>query len=86
MVTSVADDPKGEKLIVLHTELGVEVEEWLRRRRDSTLPKLRLPRKENFFAVDSLPILGSGKLDLKKFKQIAGRLAFASPRPAEPPV
>ena len=86
MVTSVADDPKGEKLIVLHTELGVEVEEWLRRRRDSTLPKLRLPRKENFFAVDSLPILGSGKLDLKNVKETAGRLTGVSPRSEEPPV
>lgn len=84
MVTSVADDPKGEKLIVLHTELGVEVEEWLRRRRDSTLPKLRLPRKENFFAVDSLPILGSGKLDLKNVKATARRLAGAMRGPAEP--
>ena len=84
VVTSVADDQKGEKLIVLHAELGLEVDELLRRLRDSTLPKLWLPRKENFFPVDSLPILGSGKLDLKKVKETARRLAGSHPRPAEP--
>jgi hypothetical protein len=54
------------------------------RLRDSTLPRLWLPRKENFFPVDSLPILGSGKLDLKKVKETAKRLAGTHQRMAEP--
>jgi acyl-[acyl-carrier-protein]-phospholipid O-acyltransferase/long-chain-fatty-acid--[acyl-carrier-protein] ligase len=86
VVTSVADEQKGERLVVLHTELGLEIEELLRRLRESALPKLWLPRKENFFAVDSLPILGSGKLDLKKIKETAGRLTSLKPPLAEPPV
>jgi acyl-[acyl-carrier-protein]-phospholipid O-acyltransferase/long-chain-fatty-acid--[acyl-carrier-protein] ligase len=84
VVTSVADDQKGERLVVLHTELGLEIEEFLKRLRDSTLPRLWLPRKENFLAVECLPILGSGKLDLKKVKETARRLAGSPPRPAEP--
>jgi acyl-[acyl-carrier-protein]-phospholipid O-acyltransferase/long-chain-fatty-acid--[acyl-carrier-protein] ligase len=86
VVTSVADNQKGERLIVLHTELGLEIEELLHRLRDSALPKLWLPRKENFFAVDSLPILGSGKLDLKKVKETARRLTGAIPPLPKPPV
>ena len=78
-VTSIADEQKGEKLVVLHTELDIGVDELLKRLRDSALPKLWLPRKENFFRVDALPILGSGKLDLKQMREIAKRLAEVAP-------
>jgi acyl-[acyl-carrier-protein]-phospholipid O-acyltransferase / long-chain-fatty-acid--[acyl-carrier-protein] ligase len=75
VVTSVSDDQKGERFVVLHTELGATVEELLKRMRDSGLPKLWVPRKENFFQVPALPILGSGKLDLKQVKETAQRLS-----------
>jgi acyl-[acyl-carrier-protein]-phospholipid O-acyltransferase/long-chain-fatty-acid--[acyl-carrier-protein] ligase len=79
VVTSVADQQKGEKLVVLHTRLDIGVDDLLRRLRESALPKLWLPRKENFFEVAVLPILGSGKLDLKQIKDVAKRLALAAP-------
>ena len=79
VVTSVPDEQKGEKLVVLHTELSVPVEELLKRLREADLPKLWLPRKENFFRIDMLPILGTGKLDLKLVKDTARRLATAVP-------
>ena len=75
VVTSVSDDQKGERFIVLHTELGMTVDELLKRMRDSGLPKLWVPRKENFFPVPALPVLGSGKLDLKQVKETAQRLS-----------
>jgi acyl-[acyl-carrier-protein]-phospholipid O-acyltransferase/long-chain-fatty-acid--[acyl-carrier-protein] ligase len=77
LVTSLPDGQKGEKLIVLHTKLGITVEELVRRLRDAKLPKLWLPRKENFFEIAELPTLGSGKLDLKLLKETARRLAAA---------
>ena len=86
VVTSVADEQKGEKLVVLHTELSMSVDELLTRLRDVDLPKLWLPRKENFFLIDSLPTLGSGKLDLKLVKDTAKRLAAATPAVAPPAV
>ncbi len=82
VVTSVPDEQKGEKLVVLHTELGVSVDDLLKNLRDSTLPKLWLPRKENFFPIDSLPFLGSGKLDLKQVKETAKKLAATQPATA----
>ena len=35
------------------------------------LPKLWLPRRENCHQVDEIPLLGSGKRDLKKIKEMA---------------
>jgi len=67
--------------VVLHTELGLTVDELLRRLRDSGLPKLWVPRKENFVPVPSLPFLGSGKLDLKQVKDTALKFAAAAPSP-----
>ena len=79
VVTSIADEQKGERFVVLYTDLGMTVDELLKRMRDSGLPKLWVPRKENFFAVPALPYLGSGKLDLKQVKETAQRLAAAQP-------
>jgi acyl-[acyl-carrier-protein]-phospholipid O-acyltransferase/long-chain-fatty-acid--[acyl-carrier-protein] ligase len=77
VVTSVPDGQKGERFVVLHTELGLSVDDLLKRMRDSGLPKLWVPRRENFFPVVALPFLGSGKLDLKQVKETALKLAGA---------
>ncbi|HTS68404.1 MAG TPA: acyl-[ACP]--phospholipid O-acyltransferase [Terriglobia bacterium] len=81
VVTSVSDEQKGERFVVLHTELGLPVEDLLKRLRDSGLPKLWVPRKENFFPVPSLPFLGSGKLDLKQVRETAKKLSAAAGTP-----
>ena len=38
---------------------------------ETGLPNLFIPAPDNFYQVDELPMLGSGKLDLKQVKQIA---------------
>jgi acyl-[acyl-carrier-protein]-phospholipid O-acyltransferase/long-chain-fatty-acid--[acyl-carrier-protein] ligase len=35
------------------------------------LPKLWVPKRENLYLIDSIPVLGSGKADLKKIKIMA---------------
>jgi acyl-[acyl-carrier-protein]-phospholipid O-acyltransferase/long-chain-fatty-acid--[acyl-carrier-protein] ligase len=35
------------------------------------LPNIFIPSKDSFIQVDQLPILGSGKLDLKMIKTVA---------------
>jgi acyl-[acyl-carrier-protein]-phospholipid O-acyltransferase/long-chain-fatty-acid--[acyl-carrier-protein] ligase len=84
VVTSVADEQKGERLVVLHTELEVSVDELLKRLRDSGLPKLWVPRRENFFRIPALPLLGSGKLDLKQVKEAAKQFATGPATSSEP--
>ncbi|MGO8789434.1 MAG: AMP-binding protein [Terriglobia bacterium] len=74
VVTSVSDDQKGERFVVLHLDLGLEVDELVKRVRESGLPALWVPRREHFHQVESLPVMGSGKLDLKLVKQTAQKL------------
>jgi acyl-[acyl-carrier-protein]-phospholipid O-acyltransferase/long-chain-fatty-acid--[acyl-carrier-protein] ligase len=70
-VTSVPDARKGEALAVLHTLEPARIEEVLERLNGADLPNLFVPRRDHFIRVDALPLLGTGKLDLKKMKAIA---------------
>ncbi len=74
VVTSVSDAQKGERFVVLHLELGLDLDELLKRVRSYGLPALWVPRRENFYRVESLPLMGSGKLDLRQVKQTAQKL------------
>jgi len=70
-VTAVPDPKRGERLVVLHTELDDSPAELCKKLRDLGLPNLYVPSEDSFFQVDAIPILGSGKLDLKKMKEVA---------------
>lgn len=72
-VTSVPDEQKGERLAVLHNELPISVETLCERVAETDLPKLWIPRRDAFLAVDEIPKLGSGKLDLKAVQERAMR-------------
>ncbi len=83
VVTSLPDERKGEKLVVLHTPLGISLDDLLARVREANLPPLWMPRRENFFEIRALPVLGGGKLDLRQAKKLAAQLA-AGIQPAPP--
>jgi acyl-[acyl-carrier-protein]-phospholipid O-acyltransferase/long-chain-fatty-acid--[acyl-carrier-protein] ligase len=71
-VAAVPDEKRGERLVVLHLELnGVDVRQICERLSTKGLPSLWVPGERDFFQVNELPILGSGKLDLKRLKDIA---------------
>ena len=70
-VTSVPDATRGERLIVLHTALDKTPCEILKELKEQGLPNLWLPSLECFCQVDQIPILGTGKLDLKEIKETA---------------
>jgi acyl-[acyl-carrier-protein]-phospholipid O-acyltransferase/long-chain-fatty-acid--[acyl-carrier-protein] ligase len=70
-VTSVPDERKGERLIVLHTLPDDKLQECFAQLGKSDLPSLWKPRPDQFVHVESLPYLGTGKLDLRKLKEIA---------------
>ena len=69
-VTSVADEQKGERLVVLLAQ-EFEPDALVSALRDAGLPNLWIPKKEDLLKVEELPCLGSGKLDLKGVKKIA---------------
>jgi acyl-[acyl-carrier-protein]-phospholipid O-acyltransferase/long-chain-fatty-acid--[acyl-carrier-protein] ligase len=70
-VTAVPDEKKGERLAVLHTLEESRIPEILEKLAANGLPNLLIPRRENFIEIDALPLLGTGKLDLRRVKQIA---------------
>jgi len=38
---------------------------------ETNLPKLWIPKRENLYYADAIPLLGSGKVDLKKVRALA---------------
>ncbi|HNW34611.1 MAG TPA: AMP-binding protein, partial [Candidatus Ozemobacteraceae bacterium] len=77
-VTAVADNRRGERLAVLHTLSEDELAPVLVKLQTIGLPNLYIPKREQFYRVDALPVLGSGKLDLKGMKQVATARAKAA--------
>ncbi len=70
-VTSIPDEKKGEQLAVLHTLDETVIPGLLEKVAASGLPNLFIPRRDCFIKVDQLPVLGTGKLDLRALKRIA---------------
>ena len=70
-VTAVPDEKKGECLVVLHTLPEERIATVLETVAASGLPNLFIPHRHSFIKVDRLPVLGTGKLDLRNLKQIA---------------
>jgi acyl-[acyl-carrier-protein]-phospholipid O-acyltransferase / long-chain-fatty-acid--[acyl-carrier-protein] ligase len=71
VVTSVPDERKGERLVVLHTLKDSQLPPVLEKLAASDLPNLWKPRPDQFFHIDALPYLGTGKLDLRKVREMA---------------
>ncbi|HXN52868.1 MAG TPA: acyl-[ACP]--phospholipid O-acyltransferase [Candidatus Acidoferrum sp.] len=71
VVTAVPDERKGERLIVLHTLSHEQLEECLTGLAKSDLPALWRPRHDQFVRIEKLPYLGTGKLDLRKARELA---------------
>ncbi len=68
-VTAAPDEKRGEKLVLIHTPEAGGVEKLRAVLAASALPNLWKPGE--FVAVEKLPLLGTGKLDLRALKQLA---------------
>lgn len=78
VVTAVPDSKRGERLVVLHLPLeGKSIPEIVKGLSERGLPNLFVPGPRDFFQVTELPVLGSGKLDIKRCRQQAIDLAGA---------
>ena len=73
-VTGVPDSGKGERLVVLHTLSNGDVERLVAKMDQSNLPKLWLPKYNSFYHIPEIPILGTGKMDIKRVRKIAKEL------------
>lgn len=77
-VTAVPDEKRGERLIVLYTRASEDIEGLAAKLGEMGLPKLFVPKVDQFVKVAELPLLGTGKLDLREVKRLA---AEATARP-----
>jgi len=70
-VTGIPDERKGEQLAVLHTVEESQIPDIVAKLGASGLPNLYIPSRANFIKVGALPLLGTGKMDLRSLKRIA---------------
>ncbi|MCA9248740.1 MAG: AMP-binding protein, partial [Planctomycetales bacterium] len=74
-VAGVPDARKGERLVVLYKQLSQTPEEICAALATKGLPNLWIPSPDAFYQVDDIPILGTGKIDLKAAQQLAKDIA-----------
>jgi acyl-[acyl-carrier-protein]-phospholipid O-acyltransferase/long-chain-fatty-acid--[acyl-carrier-protein] ligase len=77
-VTAVPDEKKGERLIVLTTLSDEDLAATLESFAKADLPALWKPRGDNFLRIETLPYLGTGKLDLRRLRELALELTGAN--------
>jgi acyl-[acyl-carrier-protein]-phospholipid O-acyltransferase/long-chain-fatty-acid--[acyl-carrier-protein] ligase len=74
-VCGVPDPTKGEALLVLYTsEMRLTPENVVAELRERSISNLWIPKAANFHRIDSLPLLGSGKLDLVALRKLADQI------------
>jgi acyl-[acyl-carrier-protein]-phospholipid O-acyltransferase / long-chain-fatty-acid--[acyl-carrier-protein] ligase len=73
VVTAVPDEKKGERVVILHLDLpeGTTPKTLSDALTTRGLPNLWVPGERDFYKIEQLPLLGIGKIDLQKLKQLA---------------
>ncbi|MDR3183679.1 MAG: AMP-binding protein [Planctomycetaceae bacterium] len=74
-VAAVPDDRKGERLIILHTALPKTPAEICKALQTAGLPNIWIPSPNDFHQIETIPLLGTGKLDLRAVKELAQQVA-----------
>ena len=77
VVTGVPDMQRGERLVALYVHAEMTPADLWQRISQSDLPPLWAPKRDDIHRVDSLPTLGTGKMDLRAVKAEALRLSGA---------
>jgi len=75
-VAGLPDEKKGERIVVITTLSTEKLAPVLAKLPQCDLPPLWKPRANLIFHVDALPMLGTGKIDLRGVKSMAAALAL----------
>jgi acyl-[acyl-carrier-protein]-phospholipid O-acyltransferase/long-chain-fatty-acid--[acyl-carrier-protein] ligase len=75
VVTAVPDEATGERLIVVHTALDQSPDELVKGLADAGLPRLFIPAPVDFNEIDTMPLIGIGKVDLEAINRFARQAA-----------
>lgn len=71
VVTAVPDEKKGERLVVVHKAMPKSPAEICEHLKKIGLANLWIPDSHSFLEVAEIPVLGTGKLDLKGLAELA---------------
>ena len=70
-VTSVSDERKGERLVVLYTEAAGDPAALHELIEQADIPNLWKPARDAYVFVEAIPMTSTGKLDIKALRSIA---------------
>ncbi|HEY2857226.1 MAG TPA: acyl-[ACP]--phospholipid O-acyltransferase [Terracidiphilus sp.] len=76
-VTALPDEKKGERIVVVTTLKADRLAPMLEKFAQCDLPALWKPKANQFFSVEALPVLGTGKIDLRGVKSLAAERSAA---------
>ena len=76
-VTAVPDPARGERLVAFYTRADVTPDQLWSQLRESELPQLWVPKKDDLVRIAEIPTLGTGKVDLRALKAMALKMAEA---------
>ena len=71
VVTAVPDESTGERLVVIHTALDRSPDELVKELAKAGLPRLFIPSPVDFYEIDTMPLIGIGKVDLEAINRFA---------------
>ena len=74
-VTAVPDASRGERLVAFYTRADVTTQDLWARLGETELPRLWIPKREHLVQIAEIPTLGTGKVDLRRLREMASALA-----------
>lgn len=87
IVTSVPDPSRGERLVAFYTDPELRPQQLWERLSRTELPRLWLPKREDLHRIEAIPMLGTGKVDLRAVRELAlqrvSEMPTGTERPAE---
>jgi acyl-[acyl-carrier-protein]-phospholipid O-acyltransferase/long-chain-fatty-acid--[acyl-carrier-protein] ligase len=70
-VVAVPDEGRGERLIAFYSDPALTPQQLWERLTATSLPRLWIPKRDDLRHVAVIPTLGSGKVDLRRLKDLA---------------
>jgi acyl-[acyl-carrier-protein]-phospholipid O-acyltransferase/long-chain-fatty-acid--[acyl-carrier-protein] ligase len=71
VIVALPDEKKGERLVVMHEPISKSPEEICDELRRLGMANLWIPSSDSYIEVAQIPILGTGKPDLKQLRKLA---------------
>ncbi len=84
-MTAIPDESRGERLVAFYTRADVPPEVLWAQLSETRLPRLWLPRRDSLVPIEAIPTLGTGKVDLRRLREMAANLSQAGASKLEAP-